>query len=209
MLTAIRKNGLTLAVFACAATGLVALTSYFTHDEIEKQEQIQLLSILNQVIPTDAHDNELYKSCTLVHLPNKSSDSAMPAYLATNHGVPSGIAIEAITHDGYNGDIKVIIGIDGQGIITGVRVLAHNETPGLGDKIDLRVTNWILNFTGKSVTTDNQASWLVKKDGGQFDQFTGATITPRAIVRIVKDTVQYVSSHQSEIFAQPLGCLGE
>jgi Na+-translocating ferredoxin:NAD+ oxidoreductase subunit G len=209
MLTAIRKNGLTLAIFACAATGLVALTSYFTHDEIEKQEQVQLLSILNQVIPKDAHDNQLYKSCTLVHLPNKNSDSAMPAYLATNHGVPSGIAIEAITHDGYNGDIKVIIGIDGQGIITGVRVLAHNETPGLGDKIDLRVTNWILNFTGKSVTVDNQASWLVKKDGGQFDQFTGATITPRAIVHIVKDTVQYVSTHQSEIFAQPLGCLGE
>jgi electron transport complex protein RnfG len=209
MLTAIRNNGMTLAIFACVSTGLVALTSYFTHDEIEKQQQIQLLSILNQVIPAEAHDNQLYNSCTLVHVPSQSSDRAMPAYLATQNGVPTGIAIEAITHDGYNGDIKVIIGIDPKGIITGTRVLSHNETPGLGDKIDLRVTDWILNFTGKSVTEENRSSWLVKKDGGQFDQFTGATITPRAIVNVVKETVQYVTAHQTQIFAQPLGCEGE
>ncbi|HHF3215305.1 electron transport complex subunit RsxG [Vibrio alginolyticus] len=209
MLTAIRKNGLTLAIFACATTGLVALTQYLTKDQIKVQEQKQLLSVLNQVIPENMHDNALTQACTMVTSPDLGTLRAMPAYLATKNGEPTAIAIESIAPDGYNGEIKVITGIDNQGNILGTRVLNHQETPGLGDKIDLRVTDWILSFTGKQVTESNWNSWKVRKDGGDFDQFTGATITPRAVVKVVRNTVNYVNQSRKDILSQPLGCEGE
>ncbi|ALR91981.1 MULTISPECIES: electron transport complex subunit RsxG [Vibrio] len=209
MLTAIRKNGLTLAIFACATTGLVALTQYLTKDQIKVQEQKQLLSVLNQVIPENMHDNALTQACTMVTSPDLGTLRAMPAYLATKNGEPTAIAIESIAPDGYNGEIKVITGIDNQGNILGTRVLNHQETPGLGDKIDLRVTDWILSFTGKQVTENNWNSWKVRKDGGDFDQFTGATITPRAVVKVVRNTVNYVNQSREDILNQPLGCEGE
>ncbi|EPQ8264205.1 electron transport complex subunit RsxG [Vibrio alginolyticus] len=209
MLTAIRKNGLTLAIFACATTGLVALTQYLTKDQIKVQEQKQLLSVLNQVIPENMHDNALTQACTMVTSPDLGTLRAMPAYLATKNGEPTAIAIESIAPDGYNGEIKLITGIDNQGNILGTRVLNHQETPGLGDKIDLRVTDWILSFTGKQVTESNWNSWKVRKDGGDFDQFTGATITPRAVVKVVRNTVNYVNQSREDILSQPLGCEGE
>ncbi|MFV0447530.1 MAG: electron transport complex subunit RsxG [Vibrio sp.] len=206
MLTAIRNNGLILAAFACLSTGVVALTHQLTESQIKKQENIQLLSVLNQVIPAKLHDNELSQSCILLNDPALGTDNDMPAYVATLNGQPSAIAVEAIAPDGYNGAIKVIVGIKNDGTITGTRVLAHNETPGLGDKIDLRISDWILSFKGKSVTTDSEAQWKVRKDGGQFDQFTGATITPRAVVKAVKKAVAYVNNHRETLAKQTYNC---
>lgn len=208
MINAIRKNGVILAVFACASTGVVALTNYLTADRIQQQEQKQLLSVLNQVIPHEMHDNDLYQACTLVSDSALGTDSAMPVYLASINGEHSAMAIEAIAPDGYNGAIKLIVGIESNGKVSGTRILSHQETPGLGDKIDLRITDWILGFNGKSVEDNNQGDWKVRKDGGQFDQFTGATITPRAVVKAVKNTVEYVNTHREEILAQPLNCGG-
>ncbi|WP_122054594.1 electron transport complex subunit RsxG [Vibrio sp. Evd11] len=209
MLNAIKKNGLVLAIFACASTGLVAVTHYLTKDQIKQQEQAQLLSVLNQVIPHDLHDNELFSACTLVQAEELGTEQAMPAYIAKLNGEPSAIAIEAIAPDGYNGAIKVIVGMKIDGTILGTRVLSHQETPGLGDKIDLRVSDWILSFAGKQVTDSNLDSWKVRKDGGDFDQFTGATITPRAVVKSVKQAVQYVNQNNQALLAQPLNCGGE
>ncbi|WP_146492251.1 electron transport complex subunit RsxG [Vibrio sp. T20] len=209
MLNAIKKNGLVLAIFACASTGLVAVTHYLTKDQIKQQEQAQLLSVLNQVIPHDLHDNELFSSCTLVQAEELGTEQAMPAYIAKLNGEPSAIAIEAIAPDGYNGAIKVIVGMKINGTILGTRVLSHQETPGLGDKIDLRVSDWILSFAGKQVTDSNLDRWKVRKDGGDFDQFTGATITPRAVVKSVKQAVQYVNQNNQALLAQPLNCGGE
>ncbi|AQM69411.1 Electron transport complex protein RnfG [Vibrio campbellii] len=208
MLTAIRKNGLTLAIFACATTGLVALTQYLTKDQIKLQEQKQLLSVLNQVIPEEMHDNNLVAACTMVSAPDLGTVRSMPAYIATKDGQTTAMAIESIAPDGYNGEIKIITGIDNEGKILGTRILSHQETPGLGDKIDLRVTDWILSFTGKQVTEGNWNSWRVRKDGGDFDQFTGATITPRAVVKAVRNTVNYVNKSRDEILNQPLDCAG-
>ena len=92
------------------------------------------------------------------------------------------------------------------GTVTGVRVLNHKETPGLGDKIDLRVSDWILSFNQEVVSEDNMQDWQVKKDGGQFDQFTGATITPRAVVQAVKNAVTFGMKNQAELFSSPLNC---
>ncbi|OBT27635.1 electron transport complex subunit RsxG [Vibrio tasmaniensis] len=209
MLNAIKKNGLVLAIFACASTGLVAVSHYLTKDQIKQQEQAQLLSVLNQVIPHDLHDNELFSACTLVEAEELGTEQAMPAYIAKLNGEPSAIAIEAIAPDGYNGAIKVIVGMKIDGTILGTRVLSHQETPGLGDKIDLRVSDWILSFAGKQVTDSNLDRWKVRKDGGDFDQFTGATITPRAVVKSVKQAVQYVNQNNQALLAQPLNCGGE
>lgn len=209
MFTAIRKNGLILAIFACLSTGVVALTHYLTEDQISQQEKAQLLSVLNQVIPHNLHDNPLAQSCTLVQASELGTNTPMSAYIATLKGEPSAIAIETIAPDGYNGAIKLIVGIRNDGTIMGTRVLAHQETPGLGDKIDLRVTDWILSFTGKKVTPQNESQWKVRKDGGQFDQFTGATITPRAVVKAVKSTVEFVNQNQDDIYRQPFNCGGK
>ncbi|NLS13925.1 electron transport complex subunit RsxG [Vibrio sp. SM6] len=206
MLNAIKKNGLTLALFACATTGLVAITQYLTQDEIKRQEQAQLLSILNQVIPHSLHDNALVAACTLTRSPELGTQKPMPVYIATQNGVPTALAIESIAPDGYNGNIKLITGIAEDGTILGTRVLTHQETPGLGDKIELRVSDWILKFSGKQVDDNNLALWAVRKDGGEFDQFTGATITPRAIVNAVKRTTQYVNAHRATLLAQPYNC---
>ncbi|KFA96595.1 MULTISPECIES: electron transport complex subunit RsxG [Vibrio] len=209
MLNAIRKNGLTLAIFACASTGVVAVTQYLTKDQIVRQERAQLQATLNEVIPHELHDNELYASCTLVSDPALGTTQPQPVYIATINNEPKAMAIEAIAPDGYNGAIKIIVGMDIEGTILGTRVLAHQETPGLGDKIDLRITDWVLGFTGKQVTEANQSQWAVRKDGGQFDSFTGATITPRAVVKAVKNTVNYVNTHRDKILNQPLNCGGE
>lgn len=209
MLNAIRKNGLTLAIFACASTGVVAVTQYLTKDQILRQERAQLQATLNEVIPHELHDNELYAACTLVSDPALGTTTAQPAYIATINNEPKALAIETIAPDGYSGAIKLIIGVDVEGTILGTRVLAHQETPGLGDKIDLRITDWILGFSGKQVTKDNMSEWAVRKDGGQFDSFTGATITPRAVVKAVKNTVEFVNNNRDSILNQPLNCGGK
>jgi electron transport complex protein RnfG len=201
------KNGLLLALFALLCTGLVAVVNQQTFDEIKLQQQKELMGILHQLIPDDLHDNELTAQCTL--LQNREAlgtDDAMPAYIATAAGKPVAIALEAIAPDGYNGNIKLIVGINTQGEVLGVRTLSHQETPGLGDKIELRKSDWVTKFVGKVLTSEDDKQWQVQKDGGDFDQFTGATITPRAYVKAVKRAVWYFTQHQTEIFSQPLNC---
>lgn len=128
----------------------------------------------------------MYADCTEVV--SKQLGNTLPhrVYRATLNGAPSALVLEATAPDGYSGDIELVIGVDTQLKVLGVRVLEHKETPGLGDKIELSVSNWITQFTGKRFNADALATWQVKKDGGEFDQFTGATITPRAVVSAVK-----------------------
>lgn len=203
------KNGLLLGLFALVCTGLVALVNQQTFDKIKQQEQQELARILHQIIPDALHDNQLTEQCTLLQDKDAlGTDSPMPAYIATFAGKPVAIAMEAIAPDGYNGNIKLIIGISQQGEVLGVRTLTHQETPGLGDKIDLRKSNWVESFLGKSLTSADDKRWQVKKDGGDFDQFTGATITPRAYVKAVKRALWYFSENQADIFNQPRQCEG-
>lgn len=201
------KNGFLLALFALICTGLVAVVNQQTADKITQQEQQELMRVLHQLIPDEIHDNDLTAQCTL--LLNKEAlgtDNPMPAYIATMAGKPVAIAIEAIAPDGYNGNIKLIVGVNTQGEVLGVRTLTHQETPGLGDKIELRKSNWVSQFVGKVLDSQDDKQWLVKKDGGDFDQFTGATITPRAYVKAVKNAVWYFNNNQAQIFSQPLNC---
>ena len=207
MINSIGKNGLILCVFALITTALIALTFSQTKDEIEQQELQKRLSILTAIVPVELYNNDIEHDCTLV----TNSDllgSAEPQQIfrARLNNQASAAAIEVTAPNGYSGKIKLIVGIDTQSKVTGVRALKHKETPGLGDKIELRVSDWILGFNGMSFTEENARKWNVKKDGGQFDQFTGATITPRAVVAAVKNAVIYFQQNQQAIFTADANC---
>jgi electron transport complex protein RnfG len=116
------------------------------------------------------------------------------------------LAIKTHTNTGYNGRIRLLVGIDVQGTVLGVRALSHKETPGLGDKIDLRHSDWVLDFAGKTLNSGNDNAWKVRKDGGQFDQFTGATITPRAVVSAVKQSLILFETEQQAMFDMTSNC---
>lgn len=201
------KNGLLLALFALLCTALVAVVNSLTKDQIQAQQQLELLKVLEQIIPNDMHDNVLTDNCTMLHnVEGLGTDDAMPAFIAIKDGKPVAIAMETIAPDGYSGAIKLIVGIAANGEVLGVRTLNHQETPGLGDKIELKKSNWVLSFNHKTINGVDDASWKVKKDGGDFDQFTGATITPRAYVKAVKNTLLYFNANKQQIFNQPLTC---
>ena len=160
------KYGLLLGFVAFVCTILSAGAYFLTKDkiaaEIAKQQQELLLQVISQ-------HKEIDKIC-----------------IGEKNGKTAVYALEATAPDGYSGNIRLLIGMTPQGEILGVRVLEHKETPGLGDKIETRISDWILSFTNQKITQDNLSEWTVKKDGGQFDQFAGATITPRAVVNQVK-----------------------
>lgn len=208
MIRAMRKNGAILALAALLSTGLVAVTNLMTKDTIAEQQRLQLLRVLNQVIPESMHDNPLAKTCTLVSDPALGVDGPMPVYIAQKDGKVTALAVEAVAPDGYNGAIKILVGIDTNNKVLGVRTLSHNETPGLGDKIDLNVSDWVLSFSGKQIEGENDKRWAVYKDGGQFDQFTGATITPRAVVSAARKAGWYTMQNWESIARQPQNCGG-
>ncbi|MGY4003813.1 electron transport complex subunit RsxG [Aeromonas sanarellii] len=196
MLKSMRKNGLTLALFALGCTAMVMLTNELTRDRIAHQQQLEQLRTLGALLPEGSYDNDLVASCKLVRSREYlGSDQPMPLYTATLKGVHTGYALETVAPDGYSGAIRMVVGTDAKGAISAVRVLTHKETPGLGDKIELKKSNWIDSFVGRTLNAENEASWAVKKDGGEFDAFTGATITPRAVVKAVKNLLLLQQEH--------------
>lgn len=194
-----------LAVFAIVATAITALTHQLTAERIAQQQQQRLEQLLQEVVPTHFHDQPLYANCTLVQDAVLGPGSRR-IYRALLNGQLSALAIEGSAPDGYSGNIDFVVGIDAQMQVLGVRVVDHRETPGLGDKIELAVSQWILSFNGRKYTPETTASWSVKKDGGAFDQFTGATITPRALVKAVARVIAHADAHKSEWSALPRNC---
>lgn len=194
------KNGLILACFALVVTAIVALTHELTKQDIAKQEQRYLLTLLEQVIEPSVYDNDLANKCVLITASSAlGRKTPQRAFIATKANVPVAIAIETTAPNGYNGNIDLLIGLDLYGKVSGVRTLRHQETPGLGDKVELAKSSWIESFTDKILNDKNQQQWYVKKDGGQFDQFTGATITPRAVILATKKAVAYVRDNHHTI----------
>ncbi|WP_061708963.1 electron transport complex subunit RsxG [Pseudenterobacter timonensis] len=185
MLKTMQKHGVTLALFAAALTGLTALVNSLTKSTIDEQAASQQKALFDQVIPASFYDNELQKSCFIVQDPQLGKGEHR-VYIARKGDKAVGAVLEATAPDGYSGAIQLLVGADFSGTILGTRVTAHHETPGLGDKIELRLSDWILSFAGKVIHGENDPAFAVKKDGGEFDQFTGATITPRAVVNAVK-----------------------
>lgn len=200
----ILTTGLLLASFAIVGTGLVAFTYNQTKDRIETAERQALLKSLHEVIPQWAHDNELINDQIMVsseqYLGTKDPLSVFRARLQNQ---PVAAILTAVAPDGYNGDIKILIGVSYAGEIHGVRIIGHRETPGLGDAIETRRSDWVLGFNGQSIEKTDKKKWRVKKDGGVFDQLTGATITPRAIVKAVYKALDYYLLNRDMIYREP------
>lgn len=203
---AISKNSLILALFAITCTAAVAIVQLLTADRIEQQAQQKLIRQLNQVIQKDNHDNEMFRDCIVAPKDNNSDLLIDVIYRARLNNSPTAAAIKTVAPDGYSGNIELLIAINTDGSVSGVRTLIHKETPGLGDKIERRKSDWIDSFSGKKLLDDNDSRWAVIKDGGMFDQFTGATITPRAVVKTVRKTIEYFESNQERIFSTASNC---
>lgn len=203
LLQAILKNALLLSVFALLTAGVMGLTYVGTKDRISAAErQAAEKALLEIVSPSGArlHDNELLSDTAPVaekYWQALGLKNGGQYHIARRNGQAIAYLFSAVAPDGYSGEIKLLIGIDPAGKITGVRALAHKETPGLGDKIELKKSPWMLSFNGKWLDDNNLASWAVKKDGGEFDAFTGATITPRAVVKQVKRSLQSFADMQA------------
>jgi electron transport complex protein RnfG len=196
------KNSLVLGLFAIATVGLVALLQQNTAGRIAASERAAQVRALSEILPQDSYDNQLLDHSIQLHDPLLlGSKSPQPAYIALKNGHPSAIILRATAPDGYSGAIQLLIGIQVDGRLAGVRVLNHRETPGLGDKIELAKSPWIHGFAGRSLQAPDEAGWAVKKDRGQFDQFAGATITPRAVVKAVHKALQYFDAHKQQLFA--------
>ena len=198
------RTGIILLVFAFVGTAILAFTHQSTEPTIARGQQAAKLALLSQVLPATLYDNDLLgskKSLAPDDLLGTQQDSSL--WLAQRNGQFSGVVLEAIAPDGYSGEIALLIGINASGKITGVRVTAHRETPGLGDYIDRAKSAWIDQFASKSLTNPPPKHWKVVKDGGTFDARAGATITPRAVVRAVKGALEYFAQHRAEFNAPP------
>lgn len=209
--TAMKKAGLSLALFAFISVFFVAITDKLTANKIAENQANMLLNALNEVAPKDSYDNDLIASKIIINKSESNSSNSTflsntPVYLATKAGQAATAIFEVTTNKGYSGAITLLVGVNATDkTISGVRVVKHKETPGLGDKMEIKKTPskqtpWVFDFNGKSLTQPTIAYWNVKKDGGNFDQFTGATITPRAIVNAVKSTLLYAQENMDELF---------
>lgn len=206
LLSSIRKNATGLAIFAVVTAGAIAATKIATEDLIAENILKAKTAALNEIVPESDYSNDLLNdtielaSVSDIHLLGPIADDAI-AYRArtSNNSAAHTILLPVSAPDGYTTKIDLIVGIKADGSLAGVRVIDHKETPGLGDKIDIKKTDWVLSFNGKSLTSPDATinGWAVKKDGGEFDQFSGATITPRAVVNAVKRSLDFFANNKT------------
>ena len=194
------RTGMVLLVFTAVASAMLAATFDTTRSAIDHNQQQAKLALIAQVLPPTLYDNDLLGATRQIPADEMlGTHTASTAWIASMQGRPTGLVLEAIAPDGYSGEIALLIGINAEGEITGVRVTAHKETPGLGDYIDFAKSRWITQFNGKSLIHPGESAWKVKPDGGDFDARAGATITPRAVVKAVKSALQFFVRHRAEL----------
>lgn len=192
-----------LMLFAATGAALVGLTHDTTADTILHNEKLTLLRKLNTLVPADKYDNDLLDDTIKVAANDLLGTSDVSTvYRARKQDQPVAVVLSPVAPGGYNGSIELLVGIYADGTLAGVRVVKHRETPGLGDAVEVSRSDWILGFTGKSLNNPAEKRWKVKRDGGDFDQFTGATITPRAVVKAVHTALVYFDKHQKMLFAR-------
>lgn len=198
----ISRNSLILGAFAAVTAALIAITYQGTKQNIQEAERRAAQKALFEIIPQARHNNDML-SDTLQLTAEQSRalgyKQAVAVNIAKQNDSTVALVFPVVAPDGYSGDIKLIVGVNTDGTIAGVRVLSHKETPGLGDRIELAKSDWILSFNDRSLSDPEPEEWAVKKDGGSFDQFTGATITPRAVVRAVKNTLLFYNQHKTDL----------
>jgi electron transport complex protein RnfG len=194
-----------LALIAIIAAGLLAGTKQVTTPAIEAELRADRLRQLHELIPDGRYDNELLQDTLQVkdaaHL---GTAKPVTVYRARREGEPVALAFRAVAPDGYNGRIDLLVAIWADGTLAGVRAVSHAETPGLGDGIETAKSDWITQFAGRALGDPPRAEWKVVKDGGVFDQMTGATITSRAVVKAVRRALKFYRLRGPEaLFRRP------
>jgi Na+-translocating ferredoxin:NAD+ oxidoreductase subunit G len=198
-----------LGIFGLVGTAMVVGVNHITRDQIEKNDKANLLKSLNNIIASDSYNNNLLATTIVIpaspllgkeRRKEQGKDKPTTVYQAWMDKEPTAIAFDIVATDGFSGKIKLLIAIKKNAEVSAVRVISHKETPGLGDKIEIKRSQWITSFNGKSLENTAEKNWQVKKDNGIYDQFTGATITPRAIVKAVHKALIYYKKNQQFLF---------
>ena len=201
------RTAVILFLFVVTFTGLLSGAYLWTLPTIEAAASEEKMKLINEVLPADNYDNDLLKDAfQIAATPALGQDGASTAYVARKGGRTSAVVLEAIAPDGYAGKIRLLIALDADGALLGVRVTQHKETPGLGDYIEPKKDKnkerpWITQFNGLKPATTEEREWKVKKDGGRFDSVAGATVTPRAVIKAVRKAAVYVAENRETLFA--------
>lgn len=198
------RSGATLGIIAAICTAIVALTWQLTHERIADNRRAWLEQSLAPVLSGLKWDNDIIASRHTMSSPHglPGSEAAI-LYRAFDHGKPVAALFVVTARDGYSGPIRLLIGVGHDGLLTGVRILEHRETPGLGDGIEAGKSGWIEQFPGRSLDDPVPSGWRIRRDGGEFDQLTGASVTPRAVIKAVFETLQYFAANREALFAAP------
>lgn len=200
------KRAWLVPVLALAGT-LVILTAilmwlaHTTRERIAANQQSGVTAGLQALMPPSSYDNDLLTDTIEVTAPDFLGTSRpVTVYRARRDGRPVAAIVRPIAPDGYRGPIELLVAISYDGTLIGVQVLRHNETPGLGDAFEQREAHWLDAFRGLSLENPPQQRWTVRRDGGEFDAFTGATITPRAIVKAVRRSLEFYRANRERLF---------
>jgi len=192
------KTLLTLGLIGLLAAALLSSVHLATRDRIASEQQRQALATLNQLVPESGYDNELIEDRFSAWISGLSSPSTI--YRARMESEPVALLADVTTPDGYSGDIRLLVGIEPDGEVIGVRILEHRETPGLGDKIELKRTDWLRQFTGKSLGAPPAQAWAADRRGGAFDTLSSATITSAAVIEAVRNVLAWYSANRDNAF---------
>jgi H+/Na+-translocating ferredoxin:NAD+ oxidoreductase subunit G len=193
-------QGVLLGGFASLAAALLIMGNFTTFDTIGQRKAEDLQRSLSQVIPDNIHDNNLLDDQMVLH----QQGGDITVYRGLQMLKPTAVAF-ILSTSGFSGEISLVMGINRSGEVLGVRVLSHSETPGLGDKIEVEKNDWINGFNGLSYVKLPQEQWHVKKDGGAFDQFSGATITPRAVVKAIREGMDLFQANRDTLLGEKSG----
>jgi electron transport complex protein RnfG len=195
------RTGLTLAMIAAVCTALVAATYQVTRERIAANEKALLEQSLQPALAGVFFDSGVSESRLVLAPPHDlPGNDAAVIYRVFAAEQPVAALFAVTARNGFSGPIRILLGIEYDGTVTGVRILQHRETPGLGDKIDSTRSEWVFQFNGRSMGEPHITGWAIKSDGGEFDQLTGASITPRAVIKAIRDTLIYFDVHRDEIF---------
>jgi electron transport complex protein RnfG len=201
------RRGVSAAILIAIAAALAALLTYVagsTREQIERNELAWIQQRLNSLVPAELHDNDMLADRIAVAAPDLLGiTEQVTIYRARRGGQPIAAAIHTVAPDGYRGPIELLIAVRYDGTLIGVQVVRHKETPGLGDAFENRNADWLPRFRGLSLTNPPQQRWTVRKDHGDFDEFTGATITPRAIVKATRRTLEFYNARRDTVFVAP------
>lgn len=191
-------QGASLGLVALAASAALAFAHQATGPAIAEAAARDLAASLAQVLPPDFADNDLLADTLKV---NVAGAPPLTVYQARRTAQVQGVVFPVIAR-GYAGPIHIVMGVDRDGRLLGVRIIRHSETPGLGDKIEAAKHPWVNDFVGKSLSAPPAARWAVKKEGGDFDQFAGATITPRAVINAVRGGLELFATHRHTMLGE-------